>query len=246
MSKRSDCILLRGSDTLYTLLLRLSAPLQSWGSESLYDNRETDSLPTKSGVIGMLAAALGIKRDGNLDNLRKLKFGVRVDLPGIKLNDFQITQMGKKLNSNLSNRMYLSDAIFLAGLESEDIEFLKKIENALKHPEYAVFLGRRSCPPTQPLVLGIRNTEIYQSLLDEKWLVPAWRQKSLFRYSDNLHLRIIMDDIQKGAIKKDIPLSFSPLRREYGYRYLTEMPGKIVTKKPVPILTEHDPMSELR
>ena len=49
----------RRSDTLYTLLLRLGAPLQSWGSESMYDRRETDMMPTKSGVIGMLAAALG-------------------------------------------------------------------------------------------------------------------------------------------------------------------------------------------
>lgn len=243
---KSKGILLRGSDTVYTLLLRLSAPLQSWGSESMYDNRETDSMPTKSGVIGMLAAALGIKRDGNLDDLRKLRFGVRIDLPGIKLNDFQITQMGEKFNSNLSKRIYLSDAIFLVGVGSTDIEYLEKIERALKHPQYAIFLGRRSCPPTQPLVLGIRNMEIYQSLLDENWLVPAWRQKSLFRYSNNLYLRIVMDGAQGNAIKKDKPISFSPFKREYGYRYLKEMPGKVVTKELVPISTEHDPMSEWR
>lgn len=231
---------------MYTLLLRLSAPLQSWGSESMYDNRETDSMPTKSGVIGMLAAALGRKRNEDLDDLRKLKFGVRVDLPGTKLNDFHITQMGGKLNSNLSNRAYLSDAIFLAGVESGDIEFLKKIENALNHPVYSVFLGRRSCPPTQPLVLGIRNAEIYEALLEEDWLVPEWRQKSLFRYSDTLHLRIVIDSIQGGSIKKDIPLSFSPFRREYGYRYLTEKSGKFVTREAFLVSTEHDPMSELR
>ncbi|MCI9211507.1 MAG: type I-E CRISPR-associated protein Cas5/CasD [Ruminococcus sp.] len=231
---------------MYTLLLRLSAPLQSWGSESMYDNRETDSMPTKSGVIGMLAAALGMKRNENLEDLRKLGFGVRIDLPGIKLNDFQITEMGEKLNSNLSNRSYLSDAIFLAGLESADLTYLKKIENALKNPKYSVFLGRRSCPPTQPLVLGIRNEELYQSLLDEKWLVPEWRQKTLFRFSNNLLLRIVTDGSSEGAVKKDVPLSFSTFRREYGYRYVTEMPAKIVTREPCSVSTEHDPMSELR
>lgn len=220
--------------------------MQSWGSESMYDNRETDSMPTKSGVIGIIAAALGMKRNENLEELQSLGFGVRIDLQGIKLNDFQITEMGEKLNSNLSNRAYLSDAIFLVGLESANREFLKKIEDALKHPKYSVFLGRRSCPPTQPLVLGIRNSELYPSLLDENWLVPEWRQESLFRYTDNLYLRIIMDSIQGSSVKKDVPLSFSPFKREYGYRYVKEMPGKVVTKESFSVSTEHDPMSELR
>ena len=77
MNKKREGILGKGSDKVYTLLLRLSAPLQSWGSESVYDNRETDDMPTKSGVIGMLAAALGRKRSDSLEDLVKLKFGVR-------------------------------------------------------------------------------------------------------------------------------------------------------------------------
>ena len=237
---------MKGSDRLYTLLLRLSAPLQSWGSESVYDNRETDYIPTKSGVIGMLAAALGRKRDDSLEDLVKLKFGIRVDHQGIRLNDFQITQMGKKLKVNLSNRVYLSDAIFLVGLSCEDIDFLQALETALKQPRFAIFLGRRSCPPTQPLVLGIRSSDLYQSLLEEEWLVPDWRRKALFRFSDKRHLRIVMDDVQGKTIKKDVPLSFSPFKREYGYRYVKEMPGKIVVKKQLSISTEHDPMIELR
>lgn len=231
---------------MYTLLLRLSAPLQSWGSESVYDNRETDYMPTKSGVIGMLAAALGRKRDDPLEDLAKLEFGVRVDQQGTRLNDFQITQMGGKLNANLSNKVYLSDAVFLAGLSCEDERFLKDLEDALKHPRFAVFLGRRSCPPTQPLVLGIRTGGLYQSLLKEDWLVPDWRRRSLFRFSDQLLLRIVLDDVQGGAIKKDVPVSFSPFRREYGYRYLKEMPGKTVEKGQCLVSTEHDPMMELR
>ena len=236
----------KGSDGLYTLLLRLSAPLQSWGSESVYDNRETDYMPTKSGVIGMLAAALGRKRDDPLDDLAKLEFGVRVDQQGTRLNDFQITQMGGKLNANLSNKVYLSDAIFLAGLSCEDVGFLKELEDALKHPRFAVFLGRRSCPPTQPLVLGIRGSGLYPSLLEEEWLVPDWRRKSLFHFSDELHLRIVTDDVQGGSIKKDVPVSFSPFRREYRYRYMKEMPGKTVVKGQCFVPTEHDPMVELR
>lgn len=237
---------MKGSDGLYTLLLRLSAPLQSWGSESVYDNRETDYMPTKSGVIGMVAAALGRKRDESFYDLANLEFGVRVDRQGVRLNDFQITQMGEKLNANLSNRVYLSDAIFLAGLSCENIEYLKELEFALTHPKFSMFLGRRSCPPTQPLVLGIRNQDLYQSLLAEEWLVPDWRRNRQFHFTDELRLRIVVDSGHGGGMKKDVPKSFSPFRREYTYRYLKEMPGKIVAKRQCPVSTEHDPMMELR
>ena len=84
-----DSTVQKGSDTLYTLLLRLSAPLQSWGSGSFYDRRETDYMPTKSGIIGMLAAALGRKRNESLDDLAELNFGVRIDLPGTKLRRWE-------------------------------------------------------------------------------------------------------------------------------------------------------------
>ena len=237
---------MKGSDGLYTLLLRLSAPLQSWGSESVYDNRETDYMPTKSGVIGMAAAALGRKRGDPLDDLADLRFGVRVDHQGVRLDDFHITQMGEKLNANLSNRVYLGDAIFLVGLSCGNREFINGLENALTHPKFSVFLGRRSCPPTQPLVLGIRNRDLYQALLEEEWLVPDWRRGAQFRFLDELHLRIVVDDTQGGAIKKDVPRSFSPFKREYGYRYLREMPRKIVAKGECTVSTEHDPMMELR
>lgn len=230
---------------MYTLLLRLSAPLQSWGSESVYDNRETDYMPTKSGVIGMLAAALGRKRGDCLEDLAKLKFGVRVDCQGTRLNDFQITQMGEKLNSNLSNKAYLSDAVFLAGLSCGDLGFLKELEYALNHPRFAIFLGRRSCPPTQPLVLGIRALDLYEALLAEEWLVPEWRRKSLFHFSHKQKLRIVVEDGKGEAVKKDVPVSFSPLRREYRYRYIKEMSGKMVEKGRPAVSTEHDPMKEL-
>lgn len=236
----------KGSDTLYTLLLRFSAPLQSWGADSIYDRRDTDNLPTKSGVIGILAAALGRKRDEALDDLSELKFGVRVDLPGTKSEDFQITNMGAKLNANLSKRAYLSDAVFLAGLACEDIAFLQTLENALKHPKYALFLGRKSCPPTQPFVLGIREKDLESALRDEEWLVPEWRRRALFRFTEEIFLRIVIDGSDKDAIKKDVPVSFSPFERAYRYRYIREISPKKVAKENISVSTQHDPMMELR
>jgi len=231
-----------------TLLLRLSAPLQSWGSTSLYDNRETDYYPTKSGVIGMLAAALGRKRDADLSDLAQLQFGVRIDAPGKRLRDFQVTEMkerfGKNLKANVSNRIYLSDATFLVGFSSEDKKFLKELQTAVRNPKFTLFLGRRSCPPTIPLDEGIKNKDLYHALLEEPWLMEnnEYIKKKIMGISPEMHLRIIIDDENHGnALTKDVPISFSPFKREYEYRSLKEMPPKVVT-----LNTKHDPMSELR
>ena len=73
-----------------TLLLRLAAPLQSWGADSKFEIRKTDREPTKSGVVGLLAAALGLRRDeaDALQELGQLRFAVRVDREGSLLVDF--------------------------------------------------------------------------------------------------------------------------------------------------------------
>lgn len=238
-------IVRKGSDILYTLLLRLGAPLQSWGSESMYDRRDTDYIPTKSGVIGIVAAALGRKRNEALDDLSKLEFGIRVDRAGTRLEDFQITYMGEKLNANLANKVYLSDAVFLAGLACEDKAFLEELEKALRNPRYALFLGRRSCPPTQPLVLGIRENDLESALRDEEWLVPKWQRSALFRFQNEIPLRIVVDGSYNDAVKKDVPVSFSPFKREYRYRYVRELKPKMVMGENIPVSTEHDPMTEL-
>ena len=154
-----------------TLLLRLAAPLQSWGADSKFEIRKTEREPTKSGVIGLLAAALGLRRDdaAGLQPLCGLRFGVRVDREGALLEDFhpagnptprQVQAARRKGRTPdapyVTRRYYLADAVFLVGLESEDEALLQNLAWALGHPVYPLFLGRRSCPPTLPLCLGAR------------------------------------------------------------------------------------------
>ena len=107
-----------------TLLLRLAAPLQAWGINSKFDIRKTEREPSKSGVVGLLAAALGRRRDESLDDLAALKFGIRSDKEGELLKDFHMVLKDKK-TSYVTTRYYLADAIFLVGLESQDENFLK-------------------------------------------------------------------------------------------------------------------------
>ena len=211
-----------------TLLLRLAAPLQAWGSDSKFNIRSTEREPTKSGVVGMIAAAMGIQRNDDpkkLGPLNDLRFGVRVEREGKLLRDFHMVhEMTGKKDSHLTNRYYLSDAVFLAALETEDEDFLKQISHALKNPVYPLYLGRRSCPPTLPIVLGIRNDSLISVLKTEPPVLEKIRPT-----------RIVYDS-DKGVPVRDKPVSFSQLHRQYGFRMKKEETIK---------LPEHDPMAEL-
>lgn len=81
------------------LLLRLAAPLQAWGSSSKFIVRSTEREPTKSGVIGMIAAALGIQRNDDpqkLVPLTTLRFGVRADKEEFCLKIFILCKYQEK------------------------------------------------------------------------------------------------------------------------------------------------------
>src|SRR5438552_4458096 len=123
------------------LLLRLSGPFQSWGTQSRFTVRDTGLEPSKSGVLGLVCAALGFphaatewrykNRTIPFDQLRDLVMGVRVDREGSMKRDYH-TAGGGKINGQpygvakasgakpeavVSTRYYLADADFLVGLE---------------------------------------------------------------------------------------------------------------------------------
>ncbi|MFB7513053.1 type I-E CRISPR-associated protein Cas5/CasD [Streptomyces sp. NPDC056144] len=72
----------------HVLLVRLAAPLQSWGVSSRFARRDSHARPTKSGVVGLCAAALGRDRSDRVDDLAGLVFGVRADHPGTPVRDY--------------------------------------------------------------------------------------------------------------------------------------------------------------
>ncbi len=84
------------------LLLKLAGPLQSWGSESRFTERGTRHEPTKSGAIGLFAAALGRRRTDSVDDLASLEFGVRIDQPGSFEGDFQTEHRGYGIRIELA------------------------------------------------------------------------------------------------------------------------------------------------
>ncbi len=215
-----------------TLLLRLSAPMQSWGSDARYDTVRTRREPTKSGVLGMIAAAMGCDRTDFPMWLNVLHFGVRVDREGSLLRDFHMAHTAQG-TAYVTYRYYLCDAVFLVGLEGED-SLLHEITQALIHPYFPLYLGRRSCPPEGKMVLGIRSLPLMKALTQEPPIAENNDKASV--------LRLVLDAEpgEPGAgIQRDVPLSLDTQRRQYGFRGVKEYAMHIREER------EHDPMAEL-
>lgn len=213
-----------------TLLLRLVGPMQSWGTTSRFDQRDTGKEPSKSGVIGLLAAAMGIDRENwdSLEPLTRLSMGVRHDRPGIPKRDYQTagcaaTDTIIKANGSqskdgvVSNRFYIADAAFLVGLESSDKALLQRIHAALRDPVWPLALGRKSYVPSEPVWIedGLEDAPLMEALSRRPWITSLRRWKA---YPEKLLVSRESDD-GSGALKMDQPLS-SFAERKFGARFV--------------------------
>ena len=214
-----------------TLLLRLDGPLQAWGDSSRFVNRRTRSEPTKSGVLGLLAAAQGRRRTDPIEDLAALRFGVRVDQRGRLIRDFQtaIRWAPKKESMPLSYRYYLADAVFVAGVEG-DPALLHGLHEAVQEPRFPLFLGRRSCPPSdEPISLGVVEEDLESALREHEWLARDWYRK---RQGRTVHLELVSDagdDSHGTQMARDVPVSFDPELRQYGWRRVERLPPVVVS-----------------
>lgn len=160
----------------HTLFLRLEGPLQAWGDTSKFVIRRTMEAPTKSGVLGLIACAMGVARSEVRDcyaRLSKLRMGVRIDRPGIRWWDWHTVgaktgvlsaQGGVKRNAKtkepevlITRREYLADGSFLVALQGSEA-LVGEVVKAMQAPKWPLFLGRKSCPPSVP-PLVLRKTE---------------------------------------------------------------------------------------
>ncbi len=198
---------------MHTLLLRLSGPLQAWGVQSRFSIRDTGLEPSKSGVIGLLCAALGRPRSAPLDDLAALRMGVRVDQEGHLTYDFHTAQDVLKAGGGIkdtepSRRYYLADARFLVGLTGEDQTLLQSLHAALRAPVWPLYLGRKSFVPGEPVWLedGLREGV---ALLDALRTYP-WLGSDPRRRPDRL--RLVWEDEAGSEVRFDQPLSFADRR----------------------------------
>lgn len=225
-----------------TLLLRLAGPMQSWGSRSRFATRGTESAPTKSGVVGLVAAALGIERHEPLGRFARVRFGVRIDQPGRIERDFQTARtLDGSASMPLSHRYYLADAVFLVGLEHSDRELLESFGTALTRPVFALSLGRRAFPPAGPIGAAVVDDDLEQALRSAPWAASDHVQREHTDEFATLDALLESTADTRGAeAVQDEPVSFDPQRRLYGWRSV--VPDRFTV--PNPHWTPSDPQRE--
>lgn len=221
------------------LALYLRAPLQSWGASSHFGSRGTLDAPTRSGILGLLAAACGIdKNDADRDRAwlaraATLSLSVLAFRRGDRMADFHtvgggfdeanpwqkrmvpVSADGKNRRTNVTRRDYLADSVFGAILSGDDA-LLDETAAALANPVWGIWLGRKSCVPTEPVLAGLHD-----SAEAAKTALSARFRRSLER-ADGLAgdtLAFVVEETRPAAAEEtvlDIPVSFS--RREYHAR----------------------------
>ena len=164
------------------LALQLIGPLQSWGFDSQYNRRNTALMPTKSAVAGLCCAARGYPRGSaeerlflaEFSKLRMLWIAIprlsryspgyesrRRELDVRRLQDYHTVQNTRRasggLNSDcvLTYRQYLNDAAF--GIVLSERGLLERIAEGLLDPIWGIWLGRKSCIPSAPILAGTKG-----------------------------------------------------------------------------------------
>jgi len=208
------------------LALYFDAPLQSWGHQSRFDRRTTLPYPTRSGVLGLLCAALGIDRHdtAGLARLAGLRLTVVALRQHGRLVDYQTVGGGyneKRDHQHISRRAtgdvgdtvqtrreYLEDARHGA-VVSGPHALVAELSAALANPRWGVWLGRKACIPASPVSQGVFDSETealsrLQQVSGATVVERTVREVTAFADGDDTLM--------------DVPLDFSPNARRFGPR----------------------------
>jgi CRISPR system Cascade subunit CasD len=173
------------------LLFRLYGPMASWGEIAVGESRHSAVHPSRSALLGLLGAALGIRRDD--DEAQQAlaagyRFAVKVLSTGVPLRDYHTVQSPPRrknvvyrtraqelankqsLETLLSMREYRCDALAIAAAEALQSArwTLNEISAALLRPAFPLYLGRKSCPPALPLAPEVITAESLNKAFETK------------------------------------------------------------------------------
>lgn len=217
------------------LALMLEGPLQSWGFEDRFNRRKTGLLPTKSGLLGLCCAALGADHGsakekewlGRLNDLRCLaiavprrvrRWGENSLLTVRRMEDYHTVKETRSADGKvkdtavLTHRTYLNDAAFAVVLSGSD-ETIRALEKALADPVWGVWLGRKACIPSSPILRGIFDSEeaALRLLIEGRSLQEFTRQREATNFGEGTDT--LMDSpITFGKVRQFAPRRVKLLR----------------------------------
>jgi CRISPR system Cascade subunit CasD len=221
------------------LLLYLDAPMQSWGYSSRFNRRTTASWPVKSGIVGMLCAAMGIVRDDEAGIARIAALAMKIYTlknDGRRLMDYHTvgggydrkntwerqcivhTAEGKLKPEDkqavLTDREYLLDCKFGVVLSGNE-DVVKQCAAALENPKWGVWFGRKCCLPAARICEGIFDSIeaaevcLHEIAMENRWKTKGWR---VVREAEHF------DDGTDSLM--DVPLNF--VTRQYRTRRIAD------------------------
>jgi CRISPR-associated protein Cas5/CasD, subtype I-E/ECOLI len=225
------------------LALYLRAPLQSWGASSKFGDRGTLDAPTRSGLLGLLAAACGVDKNDEerdrewLSRATKLSMIALVFQRGDRMTDYHTvgarydkddpwqrrmiptTADGKPRGTDLTHRDYLTDSVFGAILSGDDT-LVDEMAAGLTDPVWGVWLGRKSCIPTEPILAGVFDSEDNaREALAMRLRASLERSGGKVADDDSTDVKISVLEASVGEeeeILLDVPVSFG--KREFNAR----------------------------
>ncbi|PHM69419.1 type I-E CRISPR-associated protein Cas5/CasD [Xenorhabdus kozodoii] len=183
------------------LVFRLYGALASWGVEAVGESRPTGTYPTRSAILGLLGAALGIRRDDETQLAalqQSVSIAIKQIVSGLLLRDYHTAQVPSqekkqthltrkselhdksKLNTVLSSRDYLADGVWVIAISlTEQCSFtLSALCDALIKPVFTLSLGRKSCPLAVPMMPQLAEYPSLKAALDTVFpLLPYQSEK---------------------------------------------------------------------
>lgn len=231
------------------LALLLDGPMQSWGHESRFERRTTALHPTRSGIFGILAAALGIDKHAQDESAQLARFSplnvttVKIDkrdrhggeIPIQRLEDYhtvtRIRRASGKVDEDAtvqSYRHYLLDARFGVLIEGPSV-LLGEIATALRNPRWGVWLGRKCCLPASPLLVAVSPSR-----------AGAWRELLRRAGWSGMEREVQFDRVVEAAADtgadmiEDTPIGFGhPIGERHAPRWVRRIPkSKIINPQP--------------
>lgn len=167
------------------LVFQLQANLAAWGDVAVGEYRGSRDYPGASALIGLLGAALGLKREDETAHaaLRDgYLFAVGMVSAGQLLRDYHTAQVPGRaslkgrphatrrdelsvpkheLNTVLSTRDYRQGAACAVAVQAlaDAPHTLDALAQALREPRFVLYLGRKCCPPAAPLAPQVARAD---------------------------------------------------------------------------------------